>query len=127
MKKYSICLVLLLLVGCKNNNKNSLQWNQEHFVPQTKEEVRETYHTDTACKYEYRTGKSGDYQYNYDVSGIDNNGKEVTGNITVEHKYGKGILTNKAGDKIEVEVEWISLGKLKAIDRKGNEYRLHVD
>jgi len=127
MKKYSICWALLLLIGCKNNDKNSLQQKSEHFVPHTKEEVQETYHVDTTYKYEYRTGESGDYQYNYNVSGISKNGVEVTGNITVENKYGKGTLIDEAGNKIDVEVEWISLGKLKAIDSGGTEYELDVD
>ena len=86
-----------------------------------------TYHEDTTKEYEYRTGTSGDYTYNYNAYGFDNEGNEVSGNIAVNGKYGNGILTKTDGNEIEIDVEWIGYGKLLATDEDGNKYELTVD
>lgn len=85
-----------------------------------------TYHVDKTYQYEYRTGNSGHYEYNYDVKGIDIKGDSVFGNINVEGKCGAGILMCDSIEDIEINTEWISYGKLKATDKKGNEYQLMV-
>lgn len=129
MKTYTSLLLLLLLslFGCSqketSQTQNLLPENTEQL---TKEEIN-TIHTDTNYKYEYRTGTSGDYGYNYDVSGYDDSGNEVTGNVSMEDKYGTGYITNSDGDEIDVEVEWTGYGELKATDSDGNEYELTVD
>lgn len=92
----------------------------------TPEEAR-TYHKDTIYQYEYRTGTSGIYEYNYDVTGFDLNGNPVNGSINVKGKYGAGIITNNEDEEINIEVEWIDYGKLKGIDNEGNEYDLEVN
>ncbi|MBF6642145.1 hypothetical protein IVB69_11690 [Flavobacterium sp. J49] len=92
----------------------------------TEQELKRV-HRDTSYKYEYRTGSSGDYGYNYDVSGDDIDGNNVTGNVSMEDKYGTGTITKSDGEVVEVEVEWIGYGKLKATDQEGNEYELTVD
>lgn len=127
MKNYCIYFALLLLLSCKDNKQAPTPVTPEGFIPHTEEVVEKTFHTDTTCKYEHRTGTSGDYQYNYDVSGTNDNGDEVKGNVFVQHKYGEGKLTDNKGNEIEVEVEWIDHGKLKATDNEGNEYELGVD
>lgn len=86
-----------------------------------------TFHKDTIREYEYRTGTSSDYQYNYDVFGVDEEGNKVLGNITVDGKYGNGIIINKNSKKINVDVEWVGHGKLKGIDSNSNEYQLEVN
>ena len=91
----------------------------------TPEEAK-TYHINTEYHYEYRTGKSGHYEYNYDVKGINTKGDSVFGNINIAGKYGAGILTNDTILDIEIKAEWVDYGKLKAIDSKGNLYDLVV-
>jgi len=91
----------------------------------TPEEAK-TYHNDTHHQYEYRTGKPGHYEYNYDVSGYNAIGDSVSGNINIEGKYGAGILVNGTDGEIEITTEWIDYGELKAVDKKGNEYYLQV-
>ena len=122
-----LLFVLLSLFGCKQKEASQPQTllpkNTEHL---TKEEIN-TIHIDTNYKYEYRTGTSGDYGYNYDVSGYDDSGNEVTGNVSMEDKYGTGYITKSEGEEVEVEVEWIGKGELKATDSDGNEYELTVD
>ncbi|CAC9974870.1 hypothetical protein DBB36_22925 [Flavobacterium sp. WLB] len=90
----------------------------------TPEEAK-TYHVNKTYHYEYRTGNSGNYEYNYDVKGINATGDSVFGNINVQGKYGAGILTDTVAE-IEINTEWIAYGKLKAVDKKGNEYNLIV-
>jgi len=86
-----------------------------------------TYHVDTEYQYEYRTGNSGHYEYNYDVKGVNTKGDSVYGNINVEGKYGAGILMFDTVNDIEINTEWIDYGKLKATDKNGNEYYLKVE
>ncbi|MDQ8012782.1 MAG: hypothetical protein REI96_10065, partial [Flavobacterium nitrogenifigens] len=57
---------------------------------------------------------------------LTNIGDSVSGNINVSGKYGAGILTTDTISEIEINTEWISYGKLKAFDKKGNEYQLIV-
>jgi hypothetical protein len=91
----------------------------------TPEEAK-TYHVNKTYQYEYRTGNPGHYEYNYDVKGIDLSGDSVYGNINVQGKHGAGILTSDTVAEIEINTEWVSYGKLKATDKKGNEYQLIV-
>lgn len=91
----------------------------------TPEEAK-TYHVNTTYHYEYRTGNSGHYEYNYDVKGVNIKGDSVFGNINVEGKYGAGILISDSIPELEIKTEWIAYGKLKALDEKGNEYFLVV-
>jgi len=81
---------------------------------------------DTSFLYEYRTEYSGHFTYNYDITGIDKSGNQVSGNITMDGKYGKGFIYNKQGEKLEVQVVWIDIGILKAIDHDGMEYVLQI-
>jgi hypothetical protein len=127
MKNSYLFLAVLLLAACRNNQESIPQQEPEHFIPHTEAVAERTYHTDTTYKYEHRTGESGDYQYNYNVSGTNDKGEEVTGNVSVQDKYGTGIITGDSGNEIEVEVEWDGYGKLKATDDDGNEYELDVD
>ncbi|OOG75447.1 hypothetical protein [Flavobacterium sp. A45] len=133
--KFRIVFVILFLatVGCKkekppqkNNTfyKEVIQPNDRKTI--TPEEAK-TYHNDTNRQYEYRTGKPGHYEYNYDVSGCNAIGDSVSGNINIQGKYGAGILTNTKGGEIEITAEWIDYGKLKAVDKAGNEYHLEVN
>jgi hypothetical protein len=92
----------------------------------TPEEAK-TYHVDKTFQYEYRTGNSGDYEYNYDVKGINAKGDSVFGNINVQGKCGAGILNSDSVPDTEINTEWVSHGKLKAIDKNGNKYDLIVN
>jgi len=125
--KIIVIFAILSAISCKQKE----QERKQNFVPANTEDLTaeelKTVHTDTNYKYEYRTGTSGDYAYNYDVSGYDDIGKEVTGNVSMEDKYGTGTITNADGVEVEVNVEWIGKGELKATDDDGNEYELTVD
>ncbi len=126
-KRYFLLLglILVMVISCKK--KEDIQ--PDNFISSSAAEINdeETIHTDTTYEYEYRKGESGNYEYNYDVSGTDDNGDEVSGNVTMNGKYGSGKLTNSNGEEIEVETEWIGKGVLNATDDDGNEYELNVD
>ena len=126
-----IQLIIIIAILSLNSCKQKEQERQQNFVPANAEDLTveelKTVHTDTNYKYEYRTGTSGDYGYNYDVSGYDGNGEGVTGNVSMENKFGTGTITNAEGDEIVVDVEWVDYGELKATDQDGNEYELTVD
>jgi len=127
--------VLTSLLSCKENKTNYEDNNDSQvqgFVSTKDIEYEEpkddpTYHVDEEHKYEYRTGTSGDYDYNYDVVGHNDNGDEVSGNVTMNGKYGTGTITTPDGDEVEVDAEWIDYGKLKATDENGNEYELEAE
>jgi hypothetical protein len=125
-------IMALVIIGCKDEKppqkintfyKEVIQPDDRKII--TPEEAK-TYHSDTHRQYEYRTGKPGHYEYNYDVSGINAIGDSVSGNINIQGKYVAGILTNMTGGEIEITAEWIDYGKLKAVDKAGNEYNLQV-
>lgn len=126
-------LLLLFLsfffIYCKENKTKQNSVQQEKIRPfvevPPKNDV--TFHKDSIREYEYRTGTSGDYQYNYNVFGIDKEGNKISGNVTVDGKYGNGIIVNKNRKKINIDVEWVDYRKLKGIDSDSIEYRLEVN
>lgn len=120
-------IILLSLISCKQKEEQQRQNFISSEAPDLTKEELKTVHKDTNYKYEYRTGKSGDYEYNYDVSGTDNEGNKVSGTVYVNGKYGNGTINNANGEGVEVETEWIGKGVMKAKDSQGNEYKLEVD
>lgn len=92
----------------------------------TPEEAK-TYHKDLKYDYEYRTGTSGNYEYNYVVDGLDQMEDSVSGVINIKGKYGAGTIINKDKETIDIEVEWVDYGKLKGTDEDGNIYKLEAN
>lgn len=124
--KTIICIGILNLFGCK---KNPIVKQEKNTVNGFISTVKDTtnYHVDTSYQYETRTGTSNNYKYTYDVIGFDSNQNEITGTISIEGKYGTGLIIVKDQNKIQVDVEWTGHGKLKAIDKQSNEYELIVE
>lgn len=86
-----------------------------------------TFHKNPERKYEYRTGTYNEYEYNYDVIGIDSLENPVKGNVIVKGKYGAGMLTDSDGETFDIEVEWTGYDMLAAKDKKGNVYTLKTE
>ncbi len=133
MKRKILLAIVLVLSSCKKEEpKQQMQpFYKKAITPDdvksiTPEEAK-TFHKDTEYQYEYRTGTSGNYEYNYDANGYDEEGNEVTAKINVEGKYGAGIIVKADGEEVDVQVEWSGHGKLKAVDNDGNQYELEVD
>jgi len=134
LKNYLISFFLLTIVSCqkaaapppqKINTLYKELITSDDRKTITPEEAK-TYHVDDVYEYKYRTGNSGHYEYNYDVKGVNSMGDSVFGNINVSGKYGAGILINDSIADLEINTEWIAFGKLKATDKKGNDYQLIV-
>ena len=132
--KILLLIALITLINCTKKSKEAPKIVPKQHEVITADDIEtitpteaKTYHKDTQFQYEYRTGTSGDYEYNYDVTGTDENGEKVSGNINTEGKFGAGKLINSKGFKIDIQTEWVDQGKLKAIDKKGTIYQLIVN
>lgn len=134
LSNFRVVLIIMAfgIIGCKKEKppqkinlfyKEVIQPDDRKTI--TTEEAK-TYHNDIHRQYEYRTGKPGHYEYNYDVSGYNAIGDSISGNINIQGKYGAGILITTDGE-IEITAEWIDYGRLKAVDKDGNEYHLQVN
>ncbi|MEM0577152.1 hypothetical protein [Flavobacterium polysaccharolyticum] len=134
MTKHTLLIFILLscILSCqKQPTQPKVQsFYQEKITPDdvktlTPEEAK-TYHRDTVYQYEYRTGTSGNYEYQYQVHGLNETKDSITGLINIKGKYGAGILIDKNQDTLAVEVEWIDYGVLKGKDQRGRYYELRV-
>ncbi|MEN9907601.1 MAG: hypothetical protein RLZZ540_742 [Bacteroidota bacterium] len=129
-----IYIAFTLLLSCQQPQtipQKPQDFHQEKIMPDdietiTPEEAK-TFHQDKEKEYEYRTGNSGHFEYNYDVKGVDEDGNKVVGKINIEGKYGAGKIDNQEGKTHNIEVEWYGKGKLKAVDGEGKIYELKVD
>jgi hypothetical protein len=136
ISKYKILVLCasIVLLSCKKEKVVLVQpqtfYREQVIKPDDIETITHeeavTFHKDTKYQYEYRTGISGKYEYNYDVTGLDQNGNTVFGNINTSGKKGAGILTNTNGQQIIIFTEWISYGKLKAVDEQNFVYQLEI-
>lgn len=138
-RKLLFLLITILLFSCKESSSNAEEQVQSFYQEQPKPKIlpddietitpeeAKTYYKNKEYKYEYRTGYSGNYEYNYDVVGYDEDENEVTGNINIEGKYGAGKINTKKGETYNIEVEWYDYGKLKGTDENGTTYELTVE
>lgn len=122
----------LIFISCRQNTAAPGPASVQSFAkvsysPTPTPEEQATLHTDTVYQYEFRTGESGNYKYNYDVIGTDHQGNPITGNVSMQGKYGAGVLLDKKGNEIEVTLEWGGYGELKAEDKEGNVWELVVE
>lgn len=85
-------LYTAILINCLDNNSLPT-------IPQTAEQVayfpeptpqeKTTFYTDITHQYEFWTGESSDYEYNYNVIGTDRLGNLTTPKVSMG-KYGAG-------------------------------------
>lgn len=73
-------------------------------------------------KYNYKVGST----YNYDVSGYDDEGNAVTGNVDID-RDGEGYIIDEDGNEKSISVEWTGYGEMEGYDEDGNCYELEVD
>jgi hypothetical protein len=65
-------------------------------------------------------------QYGNKVTGTDENGNNVHGNITIEGSIGLGTLIRNDAKEIEIVVEYVDKHKIMATDLEGYEYNLKI-
>lgn len=127
MKKQLLILVLLGFItpiACKKSETSKVPSTLyvSELETSNNNNSDDSYHVDDNYKYEHRTGSSGNYEYNYDVSG-----DGVEGNVDMQGKYGSGTITDEYGNEKDVEVEWVDYGVMEATDEDGNTYTMEVD
>lgn len=139
MKKYACFLTILIFLSCKKTSSSSGEKNSFYQESETVEKITpddietitfeeaKTFHKNKEYDYEYRTGNSGSYEYNYDIVGYVENGNAVSGNINIEGKYGAGKIEDDYGNEYDIEVEWYDYGKLKGTDENGITYELTAE
>ena len=146
-------IILFTITGCNNNKNTELEKQKEEKLEKQKnneEQIKSQFYKDDnnnkntndyesdfddnirygedyGFKYNYRTGTSNPYSYNYDIIGYDEYGNYVYGNIDIQGKYGDGYIHNENDEEISVEVEWIDDGVLSGTDDDGNTYELEVE
>lgn len=118
-------LSFMLVTSCTGESKTELQSETQEI--KTSELGGNDYNSDSEYKYEYRTGATVNYEYNYDVMGEDEDGNEISGNVDMNGRYGNGYVTDDNGDEKEVEVEWVDYGKMEATDEDGNTYEMEAE
>ena len=125
-----LIIVSFFFISCESKKSDEGLKNVSTTIPQTNynnstyDNSNSTYHKDEKYKYEHRTGTTGNYEYNYDVDGSDENGNNVTGNIDIQGKYGSGTIEDENGNEKDVDVEWTGYGTMEATDGDGNTYEL---
>lgn len=99
----------LFLSSCKNSN----------------ESIQITKHSTHEIKKKVDTKELA--QYNHAVTGTDENGQNVHGNINIVGEIGLGTLIRNDAKEIEIVVEYIDAYKLIATDLEGYEYNLKIN
>lgn len=128
----AMLLLLLFVSACrKETTTNPTDVTEdvtiEYSVENPVQHDSETRHTDSQYKYEFRSGESGEYKYHYDVTGTDADGNTINGAVDVSGKYGNGVIEDTDGNEVEVSVEWVGQGELRAEDSDGNVWDLEVE
>lgn len=131
MKQYLVLCLLVFVMSCKGDSHDAppaVGVNHDTLADlDTLVTDTDTVYPEAGEKYEYRlTRNDGEYQYDYEVEGVDASGNAVFGEIKVAGKYGAGELNHPTLGTIAVETEWKGKGILMAIDTEGNEYELTV-
>lgn len=80
------------------------------------------YEINAEYKYNY---KDGEY-YNYDISGYDEDGNYVSGNVDID-EYWDGYIEDEYGNEKYIEVEWVDWGVMEGYDEDGVYYELNVE
>ena len=101
----------------------SISYQNIYAYPEYNESYNPTIHYDPRYLYEYRTGITGNYTYNYDVQGMYD---DVTGNCDMTGKYGSCTIMDSSGNEVSAEAEWIRYGVMEVTDDDGNSYDMEA-
>jgi len=120
--------LLIIFISCYAGDEPSSTSQIDNPSPDyVVNDMLDNYHTDADYKYEYRTGTLGNYEYSYDISGTDQEGNFVNGNVVMNGKYGSGYIEDEEGNEKYLDVEWVDYGLLEGTDEDGNTYDLEVE
>jgi len=130
MRRVLLIVVLVTFViisSCGDTRKQNTDEGKINTITTTETQTDSKKEYNSEYKYNYRSGTSNHYEYNYDVVGTDGNGDEVSGNVDMEGKYGTGYIYDENDNEVYIEAEWIDYGELEATDDDGNTYNLEVE
>lgn len=118
-------IYLLLLVISDFSYANSYQYNNNPYITYINNQCGNTEkHYDSCYMYNYRTGNSGSYTYNYNVEDMGSSG--AYGDCDMTGKYGDCTIVNEYGNEVQAEAEWIRNGVMIVTDEDGNEYEMEA-
>ena len=106
----TISLLLLAISGF--SHANSYQYNNNPYINNQYGNTEK--HYDPRYMYNYRTGNSGPYTYNYNVEDMGSSGAY---DCTIVNEY---------GNEVQAEAEWIRNGMMIVTDEDGNEYEMEA-
>lgn len=75
----------------------------------------------------YFYSKTNNSKYNHKITGKDDNGKNVKGEINLEGEIGIGIIKKEDENEIEIISEHIDTNQIIATDINGFHYKLKID
>lgn len=67
------------------------------------------------------------FSYDYDVSGYDDSGNYIYGDVDVDQSGGDGYIYLEDGEEKHIDVDWTGKGELEGYDEDGNYYELEVE
>lgn len=67
------------------------------------------------------------FAYEYDVSGNNDSGNYIYGNVEVDQSGGDGYIYQDDGEEKHIEVEWTEYGELAGYDEDGTYYEFEVE
>ena len=85
------------------------------------------YHTDSRYMYNYRTGGSGNYTYNYDTSEYDSSTRGVSGNCDMRGRYGDCTIMDQSGNTRNADAKWVRRGVMEVTDEDGNTFEMRAE
>ncbi|RVT71402.1 hypothetical protein EOD40_17330 [Flavobacterium sufflavum] len=125
--KLSFFGLLICSISCKkeDNNKQTLDIKHQSEDCESNKSKKKNYLTDNHQFYYY--SPANNRKYDRQVTGIDENGKNVNGVINLENEIAIGILKAKSGKEIEIISDQINTKEIIATDANGFMYRLKMD
>ncbi|WP_418263195.1 hypothetical protein [Flavobacterium faecale] len=114
---FSVGTVLFLLAACKDNDIKE---------EKTDEKVA-FHHRLNNIQIENYSFRNTEFKYDHEVTGVDEKGNDIRGNINIEGEHGEGKLYNVLDKpEINIVIESNENGKLIATDADGNKFYLQI-
>lgn len=115
--------ITLCFISCKNENYNP----EKEIEKITAKTITHTKKDSTPSNELYYYSKTNNTKYNHKITGKDNNGKNVKGEINLEGEIGIGVIKKEDDDEIEIISEQIDSERIIATDINGFRYKLKID
>lgn len=118
-----LIFISLLINSCKDENSNTNSSTVKNYNSNKTKKELPLSHTQQLYHYSSANNK----KYDYAVTGVDEEGRNVNGVINLENEIGIGIIKVDKGNEIEIISEQINSNRIIATDANGFIYRLKID